>query len=77
MAIIKNKLKQRITIELEEGKSIGLLAEGKVKIADAVLDSPLLKRSIDRGEIVVLASGSEKKGRDKDPDEYQERKGKK
>lgn len=78
MAIIKNKLKQRIILELGGGKSIGLLAESKVKIPDTALGSPMLKRSIDRGDIVVMASGPEKKGREEAMvEEFKEKKGKK
>jgi hypothetical protein len=76
MAIIKNKLRQRISIELEGGKSIGLLSQGKAKIPDAALTSPFLKRHLDKGNIVVLASSSEKKSKEKDTEEVVEKKGK-
>lgn len=61
MVTIKNKLKQRISIDLEGGKTVGLLAGGTAQIADSALSSPFLKRYIDRGEIVVLPSERGKK----------------
>jgi len=61
MAIIKNKLRQRITIDLRSGKSVGLLSEGTADISDNDLTSPYLRRYIERGEVVVLSSGALKK----------------
>ncbi|MFV1950668.1 MAG: hypothetical protein ACC630_01730 [Nitrospinota bacterium] len=61
MAIIKNKLCQRITIDLKSGKSVGLLSKGTANVSDNDLTSPYLKRYIERGEVVVLSSGTLKK----------------
>lgn len=60
MPIVRNKLNQRIQVELASGKTIGLLAGGVAKVADKDLASPHLGNFIERGEIVVLSSTGKK-----------------
>lgn len=75
MAVIKNKLRQRIAIDLGDGKAVGLLADGTAKVADSALSSPFMKRYLEKGAVVILNSGSGKRGKDKRTREVKEKKG--
>lgn len=75
MAVIKNKLRQRIAIDLGDGKAVGLLAGGTVKVADSALSSRFMKRYLEKGSVVILNPGSGKKGKGKKTREVKEKKG--
>lgn len=61
MPIIKNKLNQRLEIDLSDGKSIQLLSGGQATIDDSDLSFPNLRNYLSKGEVVVLSPGVEKK----------------
>jgi len=54
MPIIRNKLNQRIVINLIGGKNIDLLAKGTADISDRELSSPHLQTLIAKGDIIVI-----------------------
>ncbi len=60
MPILKNKLKQRIQIDLLEGRAVGLLAEGTAEINEKDLASPHLKGFIKRRDVVVISPEKKK-----------------
>lgn len=54
MAKIRNKLNQRLIINLIGGKNIDLLAKGTANISEKEIFSPHLQTLIDKGDIVVM-----------------------
>ncbi|GFO97073.1 hypothetical protein ig2599ANME_1271 [groundwater metagenome] len=57
MPVIRNKLNQRIIINLKSGKNIDLLAKSTADVSDQDLSSPHLQTHIAKGEIVVMEGG--------------------
>jgi hypothetical protein len=54
MPTIRNKLNQRIIINLKSGKNIDLLAKSTADVSDQDLSSPHLQTHIAKGEIVIM-----------------------
>jgi hypothetical protein len=54
MPEIRNRLNQRVLVDLADGKSIVLLAQGTSLVSEQDLVSPHLKRFIDQGKIAVM-----------------------
>jgi hypothetical protein len=54
MAVIRNKLNQRLIINLTGGKSIDLLAKGTTNVSEKELSSPYLQAFITRGDVIVI-----------------------
>ncbi|MFZ2411699.1 MAG: hypothetical protein WAW23_09030 [Candidatus Methanoperedens sp.] len=53
MPVIRNKLNQRIVVNLNGGKNIDLLAKGTADISERELSSPHLQTLIAKGDIIV------------------------
>jgi hypothetical protein len=56
MPILKNKMKQRIQINLLDGNTVGMLAEATAEISEKDLESEHLHGFLNRGDVVVLSS---------------------
>ncbi len=54
MPIIRNKLNQRIVVNLNGGKNIDLLAKGDVDVSEDDLLSSHLRTLIAKGDIIVI-----------------------
>lgn len=63
MPLIRNKLNQRIVINLMGGKSIDLLAKGRANVSKEELSSSHLQALISKGDIVVIIDVSPAKGK--------------
>ena len=53
MPVIRNKLNQRITIDLDSGKNIDLFAKGTADVSEDDLSSVHLQAFIAKGDVVV------------------------
>jgi hypothetical protein len=53
MPLIRNRLNQKIVINLESGKNIDILAKGTAVVPDTSLTSPHLQSFLRKGSIVV------------------------
>jgi hypothetical protein len=53
MVVIRNKLNQRLIINLKGGKNIGLLAKGAVEVSDEEFSSSHLQTLLEKGNIIV------------------------
>jgi len=53
MPVIRNKLNQKMVINLIGGKNIDLLAKGTADISERELSSPHLQTLIAKGDIIV------------------------
>ncbi|MBU3967794.1 MAG: hypothetical protein KKG76_10560 [Euryarchaeota archaeon] len=60
MPVIRNKLNQRIIINLKSGKNIDLFAKSTADVSDQDLSSSHLQTQIAKGEIVVMEGVAEK-----------------
>lgn len=60
MAVIRNKLNQRLIINLIGEKNIDLLAKGTANISEKDISSPHLQTLINRGDIVVMPKAKDK-----------------
>lgn len=62
MLVVRNKLNQRLLINLEGGRDIDLLAKGISKISDDDLKSKHLKNLLQKGDIILIRTeeGEEK-----------------
>lgn len=60
MVVIRNKLNQRLIINLIGEKNIDLLAKGTANISEKDISSPHLQTLINRGDIVVMSKAKEK-----------------
>jgi len=54
MPVIRNKLNQKMVINLIGGKNIDLLAKGTADISERELSSPHLQTLIAKGDIIVI-----------------------
>jgi hypothetical protein len=54
MAVIRNKLNQRLIINLTGGKNFDLLAKGTKNVSEKELSSPHLQALITRGDVIVI-----------------------
>lgn len=54
MKVIRNKLNQRLIINLAGGKNIDLLAKGTANISEEEISSPHLQALIARGDVSVI-----------------------
>ncbi len=53
MPIIRNRLNQRIVINLKSGKNTDILAKGTVLVSDDELKSPHLQAFLEKGSVVI------------------------
>lgn len=62
MVLIRNKLSQRLIVNLDGGRTIDILAKGAADVSDKELSSPHLQTLVTKGDIVALchAAGSAK-----------------
>ena len=60
MVVIRNKLNQRLIINLIGGKNIDLLAKGTANISEKDISSPHLQTLVNRGDIVVMPKAKER-----------------
>lgn len=60
MPVIRNKLNQRIIINLKSGKNIDLFAKSTADVSDQDISSSHLKTHIAKGEIVVMEKAAQK-----------------
>ncbi len=72
MPIIRNKLDQRIIVNLKSGKSIDLFAKSTEDVSDEDLSSLQIKNLIAKGDIIV----SSEKRAEKKEEKMEEKKGK-
>jgi hypothetical protein len=56
-ATLKNRLKQRIVINLSGGKTISILAGGTIEVSENELKDTQIQKLIQRGDLVVIRSG--------------------
>jgi len=61
--LIRNKLNQRLIINLIGGRNIDLLAKGTANISDEEFCSPHLQTLITQGDIVVIATETSKESK--------------
>lgn len=54
MTVIRNKLNQRLIINLTGGKNIDLLAKGTTNVSEKELSSPHLQVLITKGDVMVI-----------------------
>lgn len=54
MVSIRNKLNQRLIVNLDGGRNIDILAKGITDISDKELSSPHLQALVTKGDIVVI-----------------------
>lgn len=54
MIVVRNKLNQRLLINLEGGRDIDLLAKGSSKISEDDLKSKHLKNLLQKGDIILI-----------------------
>lgn len=63
MAVIRNRLNQRLIINLSGGKNIDLRAKGSVNVTEKELTSTHLQTLLNKGDIaIVQGSKSRKEG---------------
>jgi hypothetical protein len=60
MAVIRNRLNQRLVINLTDGRNIDLLARGTIDISEKELSSPHLRTLIAKGDILVIQANQPK-----------------
>ncbi len=53
MPIIRNRLNQRIVINLKSGKNVDILAKGTVLVSESELNSPHLQSFLEKGNVVI------------------------
>lgn len=56
MPILKNRLSQRILINLPDGKTCDLMAQGSATLSDKELLSTHVEQLVKRGDLVILDS---------------------
>jgi len=61
MAKIRNRLNQRLIINLKGGKNIDILAKGNTEVTQSELTSPHLQALISKGDISVVQTRKPKK----------------
>jgi len=59
MIVVRNKLNQRLLINLEGGRDIDLLAKGSSKISDDDLKSKHLKNLLQKGDVILIRTEEE------------------
>lgn len=53
-AVVKNMLKQRITLNLKSGKVVELLSGETATIPDSELNTPSVEQHVKRGDITII-----------------------
>lgn len=64
MIEIRNKLNQRLIINLSGGKNIDLLAKGTMRVSEKELSSPHLQALITRGDVRVIRESESKESKE-------------
>lgn len=54
MISVRNKLNQRLIVNLTGGRNIDILARGNAEVSDKELPSPHLQALVTKGDVVVI-----------------------